>query len=190
MSPITIAVMRSSHRWKGGFITVECVTSLGNIYGHRNGASDYGRRRKFSNPLFFTPNGLINSYPESEKDFFTSYEVAETMLRQLADVGKYGAWEIRDTTLAKEHSSKRYLRWLNVAKDKEYREPRLTLEEQASVFESGGREALLKIYSKSHTSHVIVKLRSNFADRLKEQLAADAVKQQEALERFTTKLNR
>lgn len=120
------------------------------------GSSDGAlRKRKFSNPLFLTPEGLLHSFPEDDKELFTTHDVAlESLKKQL--VG--GEWEIRQTSLANELRDKRYLRWAREVKGQDYTEPRRTQAELASIYADGGIAALLKVYSKAHALKIAKRL--------------------------------
>lgn len=129
---------------------VECVSDVGTFDGAL-------RKRKFSNPLFLTPDGLLHSFPEDDKELFTTHEVALESLKKQS-VG--GEWEIRQTSLAIELRDKRYLRWVREVKGQDYTEPRRTQAELAGIYEDGGIAALLKIYSKAHALKIAKRLNS------------------------------
>ena len=68
-------------------------------------------------------------------------------------------WETGETLLTMEMSKKPYLRWLKEVKDQDYSEPRRSLEESAEIYRQGGRSALSLLYTRSHVSKTISKLR-------------------------------
>ena len=127
----------------------ECVTETGQYTGAP-------RKRKFSNPLFLTPDGLLHAFPENDNDLFSTHEVALDFLKKSAD----GHWEIRQTTLEAELRKKPYLRWLREVKGRNYQEPRRTEAELLTIFENGGRDALLKLYSKAHAFKIAKRLKA------------------------------
>lgn len=133
---------------------VECVSDIGQTLGVL-------RRRKFSDPLFLTPAGLLRGFPETDLELFADLDLAEAALR-LAKVDS-GQWEIRQTTLATELAGKRYTRWAKEVKGKPYSEPRRTPEELAAVFAVGGLPALMKLYSKAHAFKIAKRLQANSA---------------------------
>lgn len=139
---------------------VECVSSAGGPCAALEG----GRRRKFSAPLFVTPHGALESYPELDEHFFVTEDSAREALHGARQTGE---WEIRQTTLAAELASKRYLRWAKEVKDKAYSEPRRTLDELASIYENGGLVALRALYTRTHALHVVKRLRTELPDRFK-----------------------
>lgn len=130
---------------------VECVSDIGGTGGAM-------RKRKFSNPLFLTPSGLLHAFPEDDKDLFSTQEFALALLKKQATAGE---WEVRQTSLALETRDKRYLRWVKEVKDRAYTEPRRTQAELAAIYQNGGILALLKIYSKAHALKIAKRLNSS-----------------------------
>lgn len=137
---------------------VECVSSVGGPCFSPEG----GRRRKFSAPLFVTPDGTQTSYPEVDVHFFVTEEAATLALKT---AGQGGSWEVRRTTVATELANKRYLRWVAEVKDRLYSEPRRSLDELASIYESGGLPALRAFYTRTHALHTVKRLRAELPDR-------------------------
>lgn len=135
---------------------VECFTNIGGPFGETLPGGQYGRKRKFSNPLFLTPYGLLEAYPERDADLFVCSEVAQNAIHALQ---RGGEWEIRETLLTMEMCKKPYLRWLKEVKAQDYSEPRRSLEELAEIYRQGGRSALSLLYTRSHVSKTISKLR-------------------------------
>lgn len=117
----------------------ECLTL-------RNGA------RKFSNPLFMTPAGYLDAFPEVDDHLFMSSELALKTIAAFGTKEHQGRWQISSTTLAKELKSKRYLRWLQEVKPMQgsYTEPRRTLEDRAAIYKVEGLSGLRDRYTKSH----------------------------------------
>lgn len=129
----------------------ECIVETGQYTG-------VARKRKFSNPLFLTPGGLLHAFPETDEDLFSTQEVAlDTLKKQSVD----GHWEIRQTTLDDELRTKPCLRWAREVKGRNYQEPRRTEAELLTIYESGGRDALLKLYSKAHAIKITKKLKAS-----------------------------
>lgn len=136
---------------------VECFSELGGPYGEKLPGGQYSRKRKFSNPLFLTPYGLLEAYPERDADLFVDCEAAQRAVHALQ---RGGQWEVRETLLTMEMSRKSYLRWFKEVKGKVYAEPRRSLADQAEIYRQGGRAALRALYTASHVSKIISKLRS------------------------------
>ncbi|WP_029523683.1 hypothetical protein [Polaromonas glacialis] len=121
----------------------------------------FARSRKFSNPLFMTPTGYLAAFPELDEHLFLSSETAFQAIAKYSKPEHYASWRVSSTKLSKELRDKQYQRWLREVKNSNapYIEPRRSLEECASIYASGGIEALKKIYSKAHalkTEHRIV----------------------------------
>lgn len=135
----------------------ECLVSGAGLPGSTQANAPYGRRRKYSNPLFLTPSGLINTYPESDEDLFISEGKAR---EALAKAGANGAWELRETLLEMELRDKRYLRWEQEVKGTDYQEPKRSLEEVTEIYMAGGRAALRKLYTREHVAKLIGKMRA------------------------------
>ena len=128
----------------------ECIVETGQNTG-------VARKRKFSNPLFLTPDGLLNAFPEKDEDLFATAEVAvDAVKRHSLD----GHWEVRRTTLGTELRTKPYLRWTREVKGVNYQEPRRTDAELIIVYENGGRDALRKLYSKAHAFKIEKRLKA------------------------------
>src|SRR6185369_6888887 len=92
-------------RGETSLVAVECFSDVGD--GHMRTNGTYGRRRKFSNPLFLSPAGFMRSYSEKPDELFLDVEQAAAALQSQAQPGE---WEIRETSLEAELRSKRYLR--------------------------------------------------------------------------------
>ena len=137
---------------------VECVTSLGGGFGEPLPNGQYGRRRKFDRPLFLTPNGLIEAYPESDTDLFVLIEHATSAVHSFKQGGQ---WEIRETLLSMEMTTKPYLRWAREVKGKTYVQAHRTFEELTEIYSQGGRLALANLYTKSHVAKIIARLRED-----------------------------
>jgi len=129
---------------------VECVTEIGQY-------TNAPRKRKFSNPLFLTPDGLLHAFPENDQALFSTNEVALDTLKKSGE----GHWEIRQTTLEAELRKKPYLRWVREVKGRDYQEPRRTEAELLTIYENGGRDALLKLYSKAHAFKIAKRLKAS-----------------------------
>ena len=110
------------------------------------------RSRKFSNPLFMTPAGYLEAFPELDEHLFLSMDSALAAIRKFSKPEHAALWEIRTTTLARELKDKRYLRWLAEVKNAvvPYKEPKRSIEEVADIYRAGGLDALKAIYTKAH----------------------------------------
>lgn len=121
-----------------------------------------GRTRKFSNPLFVTPKGLLHAYPEAADDLFSSSEEAFKAIEQFG--AKHNNWTVYTMTLDQMLKSKRYLRWQaevkNQPENTEYKELRRSLEETYSIYTESGMNGLKALYSKSHCFHLLEKFKS------------------------------
>ncbi len=145
----------------------ECLVSGGNEFSTFGMTrTPYGRRRKFSNPQFMTPQGPINTYPESDEDLFLSEEQARAALVQ-AQVS--GAWELRETLLEMEMRNKRYLRWAQEVKGEDYQEPKRSLEEVSAIYLNGGRAALRMLYTREHVAKLMTKMRNQGLAKIEQE---------------------
>lgn len=108
--------------------------------------------RKFSNPLFMTPAGYLDAFPEVDDHLFTNSETAWKAVAAFSTKEHQGQWKVSTTTLVKELKSKRYLRWLQEVKPMQgsYTEPRRTLEDRAAIYKVEGLPGLRDRYTKSH----------------------------------------
>lgn len=119
------------------------------------------RSRKFSNPLFMTPAGYLQAFPERDEHLFLSMDAALQAIAKYSKPEHHALWQFRSTKLAKELRDKRYQRWMREVNNSSepYLAPRKSLDECAALYASGGIVALYKIYSKSHalkTEHRMV----------------------------------
>lgn len=119
-----------------------------------------GRRRKFSNPLFVTPHGLLHAFPEEDADLFLDQKAAFVAIEKWGSP-KTASWSVSQTKLAQHLKRKDYRRWLAEVKSLpegvEYKEPRRSLEECYAIYADTGMAGLRKLYSKSHCFHLIAK---------------------------------
>lgn len=108
--------------------------------------------RKFSNPLFMTPAGYLDAFPEVDDHLFTNFDAAWKTVAAFGTKEHQGRWQVSTTTLVKELRSKRYLRWLQEVKPMQgsYTEPRRTLEDRAAIYKVEGLPGLRDRYTKSH----------------------------------------
>lgn len=136
----------------------ECVSVEADPWGRK----PEGRRRKFSNPLFVTPRGLLHAFPEEDADLFIDQDAA------WAAIAKWGSpkasrWAVSQTKLARQLKRKDYLRWLAEVKSLpegvEYKEPRRSLEECYAIYANAGMAGLRKLYTRSHCFHLIGKFK-------------------------------
>jgi len=135
----------------------ECVSVESAPWGRK----PEGRRRKFSNPLFVTPQGLLHAFPEEDADLFIDHDAA------WAAIEKWGApkasWSVSQTKLARQLKRRDYLRWLAEVKSLpagvEYKEPRRSLEECYAIYADSGMAGLRKLYTPSHCFHLVAKFK-------------------------------
>lgn len=85
----------------------------------------FRRSRKFSNPLFMTPAGYIEAFPELDEHLFISLDTAHAAILKFGKPEHSAFWRISSTKLTKELKDKRYLRWLAEVKNAvvPYKEP-------------------------------------------------------------------
>lgn len=136
----------------------ECLVSGAGFSAGARANTPFGRRRKYSNPLFMTPHGLINTYPEIDDDLFLSEEQAHAALVR---AGLTGAWELRETLFEMEMRDKRYLRWEQEVKGTDFQEIKRSLEEVSIIYLDGGRAALRKLYTREHVAKLLSKMRAH-----------------------------
>lgn len=112
----------------------------------------FRRSRKFSNPLFMTPAGYIEAFPELDEHLFISLDTAQAAIRKFGKPEHSPFWLISSTKLTKELQGKRYLRWVAEVKNAvvPYKEPKRSIEEVADIYRAGGLDALKAIYTKAH----------------------------------------
>lgn len=119
-----------------------------------------GRKRKFSNPVFLTPNGVIQAFPQADEDLFLDIESARVAI---GTRGNGHQWEIASTSLTTLMKTKAYLRWKDevaaLPPGQAYVEPRRTLEESFSIYAQEGMPGLRKLYTRSHAWHLIAKFK-------------------------------
>ena len=120
------------------------------------------RSRKFSSPLYVTPAGYLYAYPENDNDLFmdmTQADMAMEFYKKIDTGFKSENMGFRMSTNAKlgKIGGKSYMRWLEEVKEKNYKEPRKTVEESHAIYISEGRVALEKIYSPGHIYGLIRK---------------------------------
>lgn len=141
----------------GDRYVAECISVEADPFSRRPA----GRRRKFSNPLFVTPAGLLHDFPEEDADLFLDQEAAWSAIR------KWGTaeanWSVSQTTLARQLKTKPYRRWLAEVKSLpegvEYKEPRRSMEECYAIYVDSGMAGLRKFYTPSHCFHLVAKFK-------------------------------
>lgn len=136
----------------------ECLSIEADFFS-KSPYKNAGRRRKFSNPLFATPAGLLHAFPESIEHLFRDHEEAWAAIKKYGT--EYCNWSVYSTTLEKELKSKRYLRWQSEVKSRpegtEYKEPRRSLEESYAIYAKSGMEGLRAVYTRAHCFHLLTK---------------------------------
>ena len=144
----------------GGRFVAEYMASMPDPYSKMS--HSMGRTRKFSNPLFMTPAGLLHGFPEKDEDLFVELDQALDAIRRMAHPGTGPLWRVRSTTLAAELKSKRFLRWHNEVKNAPgagYVEPRRSLEEKADIFARSGMAGLKATYTHAHAFRTLRRIR-------------------------------
>lgn len=139
--------------------TVQCMSVEPDPYS-KSMAAMVGRKRKFSNPLFITPSGLLHSFPQTDADLFVDIETARVATKRH---GEKGQWEIFSTTLALLTKTKAFQRWLaevaSLPEGSGYAEPRRSLEETFAIYTQEGMDGLRRHYTRSHAFHLIAKFK-------------------------------
>jgi hypothetical protein len=119
-----------------------------------------GRRRKFSNPLFITPAGLLHAFPQIDEDLFVDIDSAKAAVQHHAARVN---WSICSTTLASLVKSKAYQRWLaevaSLPAGEGYVEPRRSIEETFAIYAAEGMAGLRRHYTRAHAFHLIAKFK-------------------------------
>ena len=122
-----------------------------------------GHRRKYSDPLFATPHGLLRAFPEEDKDLFLDLASAWAAIDRFSGAPAL-EWLVYETKLVALLRSKPYLRWSKDVKSLpegvSYKEPRETLEASFAVYSAGGMEALKARYTRSHCLWLLRKFRA------------------------------
>ena len=125
-------------------------------------AAASGRRRKFSNPLFLTPYGRLEGFPQSDDALFLDADAAH---QAIAKHGQGVRWQVSTTTLQAIQCSKAFVRWKAevsaLPQGQEYAEPRRTLEDSFAIYQREGMEGLRKHYTRTHAWHLIKKFKDN-----------------------------
>lgn len=148
----------------GARYVVQLNSVKANIWDKSQGALYSGRKRKFSNPVFVTPHGLIQCYPEQDQDLFLDSDSALNAIKKYAVGYPSDLWTVNQTTLAQQLCDKHYLRWLRDVKELpdgvEYKEARRSLSECYEVYTQQGLDGLRALYSKSYCFVLLKKFES------------------------------
>lgn len=119
-----------------------------------------GRKRKFHEPLYVTPDGLLEGFPEAERQLFASADAAQAALVRS---GYVGVASVRTMSLPTLFRTARYRRWATEVKSmpegERFVEPRLSLEDAFALYQQGGREALRARYTRTHVAQLIARFR-------------------------------
>ena len=122
------------------------------------------RRRKYSDPLFVTPRGLLRAFPNKDEDLFLDHASAWAAIAHFSPQEKAGDWTVYETKLETLLRSKRYLRWSAEVKSLPegvgFREPRRPLAESFALYSAGGMEALRARYTRTHCLGLLRKFRA------------------------------
>ncbi|NMG28418.1 hypothetical protein [Aromatoleum evansii] len=119
-----------------------------------------GRKRKYHEPLFVTPDGLLEGFPEVEHQLFVSADEAQAALVRS---GYVGVTSVRTVSLPTLFRTARYKRWAAEVKPmpegERFVEPRLSLEDAFALYQNGGREALRQRYTRTHVAQLMARFR-------------------------------
>ena len=119
-----------------------------------------GRSRKYHEPLYVTPEGLLAAFPESPEHLFESSAAAQEAARETGHAGRVA---IKTLSLMTLFRSARYKRWAAEVKERPdgqpFKEQRMRLEDSWALYQSGGRQALRDRFSASHTSQLVSRFR-------------------------------
>ena len=113
------------------------------------GALRAGKRDKLTNPVFITPSGVIEMFPTSDNDFFTTPPLMPILPAEYPRIPEGSGWAI--ISRADLECSPRYLRWLKGKQE----DTRATLDDSYAVFLAEGREGLKKRFSKTHVFYLL-----------------------------------
>lgn len=113
--------------------------------------ADSGRLRRYSAPLFIGPEGLLQVFPETEAETFSSGDAAHEAARKHT-----GQLSYRIGSVATLHRSRRYQTWREKVRGREgYKEGRTPLVESWELYLRGGWNALRRKYTKSHALQLV-----------------------------------
>lgn len=120
-----------------------------------------GRARKFHEPLYLSPHGLLHAFPEVPDQLFVCYEDAEKAARDSAHHVKMSVQTLNLKDLAR---TARYQRWVKEVKPlppgQAYAEQRLTLEDSWALYQQGGRIALRARFTRGHVTQLMAKFKT------------------------------
>ena len=139
------------------------------------GAAPVWRSRKFSDPLFITPAGYLNGYPEMDEDLFidsVQAQQAQAFYRDMPNKFKLenASFRISEPAVLGKIGGPGYKRWLAEVKDQQYSEPRRTLAQAHALYLESGRAQLEKEYSPSYVFALIRKFNAEGLPVQKEDL--------------------
>lgn len=134
-----------------GRVSVEFGTRVA-TYG---GGAPGWRSRKFSDPLYLTPAGFLQAYPEVDEDLFIDMEQASAALEfYKAHPPKLkldnASYRISSPVMLGKIGGAGYKRWLKEVKNQDYTEPRRSLAETHAIYAESGRAGLKEIYSPTY----------------------------------------
>ena len=122
-----------------------------------------GHRRKYSDPLFVTPRGLLRAFPEKDEDLFLDPASAWAAIARFGDGAPVLEWLVYETKLEALLRTRPYLRWCkdvkSILEGAAYKEPRETLETSFAIYSVGGRKALRARYTRTHCLWLLRKFR-------------------------------
>ncbi len=110
-----------------------------------------GRKRRYSSPLFLSPNGQIAAFPETADDCFPSRSVAREAAKSIEANQNY-----KIGTLSILLKTNRYKSWRDKVKPcDEFRESRTLFLDSWEFYLQGGWHALRGKYTKSHALQLV-----------------------------------
>lgn len=108
-----------------------------------------GRRNKLTQPVFVTPGGVIDAFPTSADDYFTSPPLMPVLPVAHPRIPEGSGWAII-SRIDLERSA-RYVRWLHGKRE----DTRTTLDDSHAMFVAEGRAGLKKRFSKTHVFYLL-----------------------------------
>lgn len=144
-----------------GRVTIEFGTRIDSY----NRGSPGWRSRKFSDPLYLTPAGFLQAYPEVDEDLFLDMEQAQIALDFYRGVPnslglEKASYQISSPAVLGKIGGAGYKRWVKEVKNQEYTEPRRTLQESFGIYEQSGQAGLKEMYSPAYVYALLRKFKA------------------------------
>ena len=153
-------------------VSVEIGTKISNS---NYGSAPVWRSRKFSDPLFVTPAGFLNAYPEMDEDLFIdNVQAQQALVFYRGMPNKFSlenaSYQIIEPAVLGKIGGDGYKRWQAEVKGQHYTEPRRSLAQAHALYQEHGRVQLEKEYSPSYVFALIRKFNTEGLAVLKEDL--------------------